>query len=87
MRTEFVIEGTFEGGDGRGYVLARAVDPTITFTVSSETKLGGCAVERWLDIPRAMDAAGNQRTDLFGFCLRNVSDRTHLEIGARVVLA
>jgi hypothetical protein len=54
---QFVIEETFHGGDGRAYVLARAVD-----------------------------ASGHQRTDLYGFCLKHVSDFPRLKIGDRVVL-
>jgi hypothetical protein len=84
--TEFVIDGTFEGGDGRGYVVARAVDPAAAFTVSSDSSLGGCPVERWLDMPRALDADGHQRMDLFGFYLKHASDRPRLKTGDRVVL-
>jgi hypothetical protein len=83
---EFVIEETFHGGDGRAYVLARAVDQTVAFAVSFDAGLGGCAVEQWLEMPRALDASGHQRRDLYGFCLKRASDFPRLKIGDRVVL-
>jgi hypothetical protein len=84
--TEFLIEGSFEGG-GRGYVVARVLDPVAQFVVSSAATLGGCPVEQWLEMPRALDADGRQRMDLFGFCLKDNADLAHLKTGDRVVLA
>jgi len=83
---EFLVERTFEGGDGRGYVVARLVDAAATFDLSVESGLGGYPVEYWLDMPRAVDANGRQRMDLFGFCLKRLSDRPRLNVGDRVVL-
>ena len=83
--TEFVIEGTFEGGDGRAYVVARVVGRA-DFEVVSESVLGGCPVEQWLEVPRALDENGRQRTDLVSFCLKDVTDRQRLNAGDRVVL-
>ena len=83
--TVFVIEGTFEGGDGRGYVVARVLG-SAAFDVGPDAVLGGCPVEQWLEIPRALDEAGRQRADLFGFCLKDTADRVRLKAGDRVVL-
>lgn len=83
--TEFVIEGTFEGGDGRGYVVARILGSD-AFYVGPDAALGGCPVEQWLEIPRTLDEAGRQRTDLFGFCLKDTADRVRLKVGERVIL-
>ncbi len=83
--TEFVIEATFEGGDGRAYVVARILG-SAAFDVGPDAVLGGCPVEQWLDIPRTLDEAGRQRTDLFGFCLKDTTDRVRLKDGERVVL-
>jgi hypothetical protein len=83
--TEFVIEGTFEG-DGRGYIVARLIDTDTRFDVPEGTALGGCPVEPWLEMPRALDDAGDQRKDLFGFCLRDLADRSRLKTGDRVRL-
>jgi hypothetical protein len=83
---EFVIEGVFEGGDGRCYVLTRAVDPALEFMIPSDARLGGCPIEQWLEVPRALDANGQQRRDVYGFRLRQASDRSRLIVGATVVL-
>lgn len=83
--TEFVIEATFQGGDGRVYVVARVLG-SAAFDAGPDAILGGCAVEQWLEIPRALDEAGRQRTDLFGFCLKDAADRVRLKDGGRVVL-
>jgi hypothetical protein len=83
---EFVVEGTFQGWDGRVYVLARVVDTALPLTVSAGASLGGCAVEEWLEAPHAVDADGRLRTDLFVFCLKRVADRMCLTIGDRVAL-
>ena len=81
---EFVVDGTFESG-GRGYVVAHLVAP-VADVASPPTALGGFPVDEWLDMPRVLDGGGCQRTDVFGFCLRNLSDRTRLRPGDRVVL-
>jgi hypothetical protein len=82
---EFVIEGTFESV-GRGYVVARAVDPSVKFTVLPGSALGGCLVEQWLHMPRALDGEGLQRIDVFGFCLKVLADRMRLKPGDFVLL-
>jgi len=83
--TEFVIEGTFEAG-GRGQVVARLVEPEAQFDVSGGSTLGACPVEQSLEMPRALDADGRQRRDLFGFCLKDNADLARLKTGDRVVL-
>ena len=83
---EVVVEGSFQGWDGRVYVLARVVDTARPLTVSAGARLGGCAVEEWLEAPHAVDANGQPRTDLFVFCLKRVADRMCLTIGDRVAL-
>jgi hypothetical protein len=83
--TEFQIEHTFEAG-GKGYVVARILNTAGGFEVSPDAKLGGCPVERWLDMPRSADASGEQRKDLFGFCLVTITDLGRLKIGDRAVL-
>jgi hypothetical protein len=82
----FVLEETFEGGDDRAYVVARVLDSAVSLSVSSGSTLGGCSVERWLDMPRAWDADGKQRADLFGFCLVDKADLARLKRGDQVVL-
>ena len=84
---EFVVVATLEDGEGRSYIIARAIDPTADFTLTATSTLGACRVERWLDMPRAADAEGKQRTDVFCFCLKDRSDRARFTVGARVLLA
>lgn len=82
---EFVVEGAFEAG-GRAYVVARLLVPSVRFDVTSSSTLGGCRVERWLEMPRALDVSGAQRNDLFGFCLRRIDDLTKINMGDQVEL-
>jgi hypothetical protein len=83
---EFVVVETLEDGNGRSYVIVRALDPTMDFTLTAASTLGACAVETWLDIPRAADARGKQRKDVFCFCLKDRSDRARFKVGASVLL-
>jgi hypothetical protein len=83
--TGFVVEGAFEAG-GRAYVVARLLVPSMQFEVTSSSTLGGCRVERWLEMPRAMDVSGAQRNDLFGFCLRSIDDLMKINVGDQVEL-
>jgi hypothetical protein len=81
----FQLEIAFEAG-GRGYVIARLLDPEASFDVGPGASLGGCLVESWLDAPLALDADGKQRRDLFGFCLMEVGDLSRLSPGDFVEL-
>lgn len=83
--TGFQIEGAFQAG-GRGCVVARVLDPNATFEVTSASTLGGCSVEQWLEIPRASDANGAPRLDLFAFCLKSLADIEHFAVGLHVEL-
>jgi len=81
---EFVVDGTFESC-GRGYVVAHLIDPVVEIAKPA-TALGGCPVEEWLDMPRVLGADRCERTDFFGFCLRDLADRKRLRPGDRVIL-
>jgi hypothetical protein len=48
--------------------------------------LGGCPIEPWTEIPRALDAAGRQRSDLFAFHLSNDADLSRFTPGLQVDL-
>jgi hypothetical protein len=41
-------------------------------------------LERWLDMPRAVDANGEPRLDVFGFCLKRIADTKRFAVGCRV---
>jgi hypothetical protein len=81
LEVESVLEAR-----GRVYVVTRCLGTTPTFVVSETSKLGGCAVDRWLDMPRVVDALGSPRLDLFGFCLRDPSHRPRFHVGGTVHL-
>jgi hypothetical protein len=72
--------------DRRAYVIARLAEETADFGVDDGSLLAGCPVELWLDVPRALDADGRQRRDLFAFCLRSRGDRRKFRVGDRVRL-
>jgi hypothetical protein len=82
---EFQIEQSFRAG-GRGYVVVRLLDRETRVELSTTPLLGGCPVERWLEMPRALDAEGRTRTDLFGFCLVRPDDLRRLSVGDHVDL-
>ena len=71
----------------RGYVLARALEASIAFRLIDGSKLGGYPVEpRYLDIPRAKNSDGTQRTDLFAFLLKEREHAARLRAGDLVEL-
>jgi hypothetical protein len=80
MAVTFVIEQSFESF-GRAIVFARATNPSAPFSVGPGARLGGHAIEPWLDIPRVLGADGQPRTDLVAFQLTRCSDRSRLNVG------
>jgi hypothetical protein len=48
--------------------------------------LGGCPISPALSMPRALDADGKPRLDLFVFVLVNEADLAQFEVGQRVEL-
>jgi hypothetical protein len=81
----FEVVAAFEAL-GRGYVIARLLDPSASFEVADDATLGGVAVERWLEMPRIFDEARRPRFDVFGFCLRRREDLARFNTGDRVDL-
>lgn len=79
FEVEVVIDAS-----GRAIVLARLLAPA-GFVVNDSSRLNGAAV-RSFDMPRAKDASGNQRTDLFGFVLVRREDLSKFTVGQRVEL-
>ncbi|MEZ4294474.1 MAG: hypothetical protein R3B70_05830 [Polyangiaceae bacterium] len=72
--------------DGRTHVFARVLDRNAKFHVTPGVLLNECAIEPWLTQPRALDAAGQPRFDLFAFCLKKSADSVHFQEGATVQL-
>lgn len=81
----FEVHGILHGGK-RACVLARLLDKVGDFRLTEAASLGGYPIEKWLDIPRVLDASGNQRYDIFAFCLRNAEDCAHFSKGQQIVL-
>ncbi len=71
----------------RGFVLARQLEPG-PFRVVEGSTLGGCALDpKALDIPRAHNADGSPRLDIFAFLLERREDALRFKVGDRVELA
>lgn len=82
---EFEVESVLEAR-GRTYILARRLSD-VDFELSDSSVLGGCPIERWLEVPRAVDPSTREpRADLFAFALKTASDRERFVPGSRVVL-
>ena len=80
------IEETF-AVSGRGvFVSVRLLNPDPVFTMSETPTLGEVPIERWLDVPRKLDANGMARFDYVIFKLVSPADRVNLQPGQRTVL-
>jgi len=65
---------------GSGIVLARRLTEC-SFALGEEPKLGGVAIERVLSMPRALDANGKPRLDLFAFRPVAATDLAQFKVG------
>ena len=54
-------------------ILARQITPG-SFVLDDRSTLNGCRLQPHVSIPRSLDSAGQQRTDIFAFTLH---DRSH----------
>jgi hypothetical protein len=68
------------------YVTARVLEPGADFTVEEGSTLAGAPLHAWLDVPRALDAQGSARFDLFAFALQDSADLARFAVGQRVTL-
>ena len=80
----FVVESLVENAGGAPLVLARHVDDH-DFVVRDGSLLNGAPIAA-ADIPRALNAAGKARTDLWGFFLKSASDLPRFTVGQTVKL-
>jgi hypothetical protein len=53
------------------------------FALTDASTLGGRPIHKWLSQPRALDANGRPRTDVFVVVLKSRSDRAHFSVGDR----
>jgi len=68
------------------YVLARILSTDIKFTLTENSRLGEVPVKPIVTQPRALDAQGNLRYDLFAFIPRYKNDLNKLQAGQIVDL-
>ena len=68
------------------YVFARVLEPGDDVSVHEGSTLAGAPLHPYLDMPRAIDADGNPRLDVFAFALQHSEDRMRFEVGQRVTL-
>lgn len=81
---QFVVESLVENAGGAPLVLARRIDAH-DFVVRDGSLLNGVPIAA-ADIPRALNAVGKARTDLWGFFLKSGSDLSGFAIGQKVTL-
>ena len=80
----FVVESLVENVGGAPLVLARRVDDH-DFVLRDGSLLNGAPIAA-ADIPRALNAVGKAKTDLWGFFLKRVADLSKFTIGQTVRL-
>ena len=85
ISTELEVEWAREIG-ATAYVAARMLEVGRDFLVREGATLAGAPLHVWADAPRAVDATGNPRLDLFIFALRRRADLARFEPGQRVML-
>jgi hypothetical protein len=78
MLVQFEIESVFKITNRGYFVSARHLIPEQNFLITDKSFLGGVELNKYLDVPRAINDKGEQRSDLFAFHLKNDEDRTKL---------
>ncbi|HYH14852.1 MAG TPA: hypothetical protein VD794_06525 [Flavisolibacter sp.] len=67
MNIAFEIQSIHDFNSEGQHIVARQLVPGIPFTISPKSHLGGVELQEYLDMPRALDVTGQQRSDLFVF--------------------
>ena len=80
----FVVESLVASAGGVPLVLARRINDH-DFVVRNGSLLNGVSITA-ADMPRALNAVGNVRADLWGFFLKSVDDLPKFAIGQTVKL-
>lgn len=86
MAVLFEIENVFKITNRGYYVFARQLATGQHFVVTEKSFLGGVELERYLDMPRALDDKSKLRNDLFAFQIKNDEDNSKLKPKAVVEL-
>lgn len=80
----FVVESLVENAGAAPLILARRLDDH-DFMVRDGSLLNGAPIAA-ADMPRALNAVGKARNDLWGFFLKSVTDLPRFAIGQTVKL-
>lgn len=78
MSVQFEIESIVSIANRGYYVLARHLIPGQEFHITCKSFLGDVELVDYIDIPRAINEKGEQRTDLFSFHIKNPEDNKKL---------
>jgi len=70
----------------RAYVFARPLEVRLDFQMTADSKLSGYPIEQWLEIPREAGVSGEQRYELFAFCLKSVEELQWFHAGSEIAL-
>lgn len=80
---QFKVNFLFEK---EGYLIVEQLEKEQHFEVNDTSTLNEIAIEAYLFQPRAVDSAGNARTDLFIFHLKNKSTIHQFTVGETITL-
>jgi len=81
----FEVEQTLQI-EGTAYLFARVLGSWDEIVVRDGSTLDGAPLHLHLDFPRAFDAAGEPRMDVFVFALRDADDLRRFAAGQQVLL-
>lgn len=86
MVINFEIEGIFRVTNRGYFIAAKCLEEKKEFWVTENSRLGNIKIDKWFDIPRAIDNEGKQRMDLYFFHIKNEDDKDKLKQGEIVQL-
>jgi hypothetical protein len=62
------------------YVLCKYLTEGTNCHLSDNSYLGDYPIEKWMTMPRALNADGTQRMDIFSFVLKNAHDKEKIKL-------
>ena len=79
MTPKFQIEQTIVVKN-KAYVLCKHLNNDIKFILTDHSYLGDIQIEKWMDVPKAVDEKGNYRKDFYSFVLKNLQDKEKIKV-------
>jgi hypothetical protein len=79
MIAKFQVE-YFNAIKSKIYVLCKRLNEDINCYLSDHSYLGDFPIEKWIDMPKAIDEDGNQRMDLYAFVLKDSADKEKIKV-------